>query len=173
MNIYASVQRVSLRERLNLPSNKAKYLVFDWDRLSMWQFEAENLSFDPKPKVSSSSHQEAYGSTQFQPPNTTPSTHQFLFVPKEPRTNRFNTWAPVKKKKKKNQSSPNRRGTSKGKRWFTNCINIFCKPLVPSPPWATGRETSGWPWAGSVSPDAPVPGRAAAAALCPPLETLH
>lgn len=38
----------------------------------MWQFEAENLSSDPKTKVSFSSHQEAYGSTQFQPPNTTP-----------------------------------------------------------------------------------------------------
>lgn len=38
----------------------------------MWQFEAENLSFDPKTKVSFSSHQEAYGSAQFQPPNTTP-----------------------------------------------------------------------------------------------------
>lgn len=25
---------------------------FDWDRLNMWQFEAENHSFNPKTKVS-------------------------------------------------------------------------------------------------------------------------
>lgn len=58
-----SVQRITLKDtcvwkRLNLHSNKAKYLGFDWDRLSMWQFKAENLSFDPKPKVSSFSHEE-------------------------------------------------------------------------------------------------------------------
>jgi len=58
-----SVQRVSSEDtciwkRLNLHSNKTKYLGFDWERLSMWQFEAEHLSFDLKTKVSSFSHEE-------------------------------------------------------------------------------------------------------------------
>lgn len=133
----------------------------------MWQFEAENLSFDPKTKVSFSSHQEAYGSTQFQPPNTTPivwstaPTNSYLCL-----RNCAQMASYMSSHQKNHQTviPKSKREVQRKKviQQLHKYLSQTSRPLM-----SLSREMSGWPWAGSVSPGSSVPGKVAAAALCP------
>lgn len=67
---------------------------FEWDRLNLWQFEAENRSFNPKTKVPLCLVRNNTDPPSFSPQH--PPTRGIFFVPQELCADSCNMWAPVR-----------------------------------------------------------------------------